>query len=47
MGGPQKLEISEIVFYLKEVGLVVEDGLMLILALDDEWMKYYQDKKGK
>lgn len=51
MGGPQKLMISEIVMYLKEVELVVEDVLQFILALDEVWMTYYVEhkapKKGK
>ncbi len=49
MGGPQKLVISEITSYLKEVGIVVEDGLLLVLTLDETWMDYFnaqhKDKK--
>lgn len=49
MGGPQRLVISEITSYLKEVGLIVEDGLLLVLALDETWMDYFnahhRDKK--
>lgn len=51
MGGPQKIKISEMIVYLKEIGLGVEDGMVLVLVLDDEWMLYYQKhnapKKGK
>ncbi len=46
MGGPQKLRISEALIYMKEIGLKTDDGLILVLAMDDTWMEYYVKKHG-